>query len=183
MIEQSLLRRFWWAIPIIVLLAANSILFLVLNGRTADRDQWRDRAVAEEKAHQQSVTNFRSATAEAQRQAQANVARVKAEQAAITERTKNDYQAQLAAVDARYERVRAQLAARTDLSSTDLAPVSIASDATCRAYAGADCDTLLARLMVAEKQAVQLVALQDWVRKQSLVKNAPEAEPSANPAD
>ncbi len=173
MIEQSLLRRFWWAIPIIFLLAANAILFLVLNARTADRDEWRDRAVAEEKAHQQSVENFRVATAEAQRQAQANVIRVKAEQAAITERTKNDYQAQLAAVDARYDRVRAQLAARTDLGSADLAPVSIASDATCRAYAGTDCDTLLARLMVAEKQAVQLISLQDWVKRQGAVKVVP----------
>ena len=176
MIETSLLRRFWWAIPIIVLLAANSILFLVLNGRTADRDQWRDRAVAEEKAHQQSVANFRAATVEAQRQAQANVARVKAEQTAITERTKNDYQAQLAAVDARYDRVRAQLAARTDLSSTDLAPVSVASDATCRAYAGTDCDTLLARLAVAEKQTQQLIALQGWVTAQTGINANPTTE-------
>ena len=173
MTEVSLLRRYWWAIPIIVLLAANSILFLMLNGRTADRDQWRDRAVAEEKAHQQSVANFRSATAEAQRQAQANVGRVKAEQAAINERTKNDYQARLADVDARYERVRLQLAARTDLRGSDPAPVSIASDATCRAYAATDCDTLLARLMAAEKQAVQLVALQDWVKRQAAVKVEP----------
>ena len=173
MIKQSILRRFWWAIPIIVLLAANTILFLVLNSRTADRDEWRDRATAETKAHQQSVENFRVATAEAQRQAQANVARVKAEQAAITERTKNDYQARLADVDARYDRVRAQLAARTDLSSSDAAPVSIASDATCRAYAGTDCDTLLARLMAAEKQAVQLISLQDWVRRQAAVKMEP----------
>ena len=173
MSEVSLLRRYWWAIPIIVLLAANSILFLVLNGRTADRDHWRDRAAAEAKAHQQTVTNFRAATAEAQRQAQANVARVKAEQAAITERTKNDYQARLADVDARYDRVRVQLAARIDLRSSNPAPVSIASDATCRAYAGTGCDTLLARLMAAEKQTAQLIALQVWVRDQVAVKVDP----------
>ncbi|GLV22025.1 hypothetical protein TomMM35A_18780 [Sphingobium sp. TomMM35A] len=173
MTETSLLGRYWWAIPIIVLLAANSILFLVLNSRTADRDQWRDRATAEERAHKQTVANYRAASAEAQRQAQANVARVKADQAAITERTVNDYQARLAAVDARYERVRAQLAARTDLRSSDAAPVSIASDATCRAYAGTDCDGLLAKLRVAERQAWNLVALRKWVQEQAAVKVEP----------
>ena len=173
MSDQSLLRRFWWAIPIVVLLAANAILFLTLNARTADRDEWRDRAVAEEEAHQQSVENFRVATAEAQRQAQANVVRVKAEQAAITERTKNDYQARLADVDARYDRVRAQLAARTDLSSTDVAPVSIASDATCRAYGGGSCDDLLAKLAIAERQAWNLVALRQWLTDQAAVKVEP----------
>lgn len=173
MIEQSLLRRFWWAIPIFVLLAANAILFLTLNARTADRDEWRDRAVAEEKAHQQTVTNYRAASAAAQQAATANVERVKAEQAAITERTKNDYQAQLAAVDARYDRVRAQLAARTDLRSADAAPMSIASDATCRAYGGGSCDDLLAKLAIAERQAWNLVALRQWVADQAAVKVEP----------
>lgn len=173
MTDISLFPRYWWAIPIVALLAASVVLLLMLNTRTADRDQWRDRATAEEQAHAQIVANYRTASAEAQRQAQANVARVTAEQAAITERTKNDYQARLADVDARYERVRAQLAARTALRSSDPAPVSIASDATCRAYAGTDCDTLLARLMAAEKQTAQLIALQVWVRDQVAVKVDP----------
>ncbi|EPR14184.1 hypothetical protein M527_29155 [Sphingobium indicum IP26] len=180
MTELSLLRRYWWAIPIIVLLAANSVLFLVLNSRTADRDQWRDRATAEERAHKQTVANYRAASAEAQRQAQANVARVKADQAAITERTVHDYQARLAAVDARYERVRAALAARTDLRSPDPAPVSITSDATCRAYGGTSCDGLLAKLRIAERQAWNLINLREWVAQQAAVKaNFP---PSAYPA-
>lgn len=169
----SLLRRYWWGIPIIVLLAANAILFLVLNGRTAYRDQWRDRSTAEEKAHKQTVANYRAAAAHAQRQAQANVARVKADQAAITERTVHDYQARLAAVDARYERVRRQIASQASLRSTDLAPVSIASEATCRAYAGTDCDGLLAKLRIAERQAWNLVALRKWAQEQAAVKVEP----------
>ena len=180
MIKTSLLRRYWWAIPIILLLATVAVLVLILNGRTADRDRWQQRATVEEQNHRQTVENYRAASAEAQRQAQENVARVKANQAAITERTANDYKARLAAVDARYERVRAQLAARTDLRSSDLAPVSIASDATCRAYGGTDCDTLLARLMVAEKQAQQLIGLQDWVRQQAAVPVEPVSA-AANP--
>ena len=173
MTELSLLRRYWWAVPIIVLLAANAILFLVLNTRTADRDQWRDTAKAEKAAHDQTVSNYRSASAKAQAAAQANVARVKAEQTVITERTKNEYQARLADVDARYDRVRAQLAARSDLGSSDPAPVSLTRDATCRAYGGGSCDDLLAKLRIAERQAWNLVALRQWVVDQAAVKVEP----------
>ncbi|QPI73946.1 hypothetical protein [Sphingobium sp. Cam5-1] len=173
MIEASLLRRFWWAIPMVGLLSAAVILSLKLEARTADRDQWRTTAKAEKSAHDQTVANYRAASAKAQREAEANVERVRAEQAQITERTKNDYQARLADVDARYERVRVQLAARTDLRSSDPAPVSVASDATCRAYAGTDCDGLLATLRIAERQAWNLVALRKWVADQAAVKVEP----------
>jgi len=108
--------------------------------------------------------------------AAANVKRVQADQAAITERTVNDYQARLADVDARYERVRTALAARTDLRSSDAAPMSIASNATCRAYGGADCDGLLAKLRIAERQAWNLIALRRWVAEQSQVDNQKEFE-------
>ena len=173
MIEAGLIRRYWWALPMVLLAAALVFTLLKLEARTADRDKWQAQAAAEKRAHEQTEANIRAASAEAQRQAQANVERVKAEQAAITERTVDDYQARLAAVDARYERVRAQLAARTDLSSSDTAPVSIASDATCRAYAGTDCDGLLAKLRIAERQAWNLVALREWTADQALVKATP----------
>lgn len=173
----ALLRAHWKLIGLALLLAVIGVLLLKLEARTADRDKWQTRAVAEEQAHKQTVANYRAASDEAQRQAQANVARVKAAQAAITERTVNDYQARLAAVDARYERVRRQIATQAHLSSSDPAPMSIATDATCRAYAAADCDTLLSRLMVAEKQAVQLIALQSWVRDQAAVKVEPVERP------
>ncbi|KFG90717.1 hypothetical protein BV98_001429 [Sphingobium herbicidovorans NBRC 16415] len=169
MIELSTLRRFWWAIPMAALTIGLMVVLLVLEARTDDRDRWRTQAGDEKRAHEQTVANYRAASAEAQRQAAANVERVKAEQTKITERTVNDYQARLADVDARYERVRRQIAAQAYSSSTDLAPVSVTSAATCRAYGGTDCDTLLARLKAAERQAEQLIGLQDWVRQQAAV--------------
>ena len=163
----DLARRFWWVPVIAALVVAVALLAMKADLRTAERDKARTDFAAEQQAHQQTIANYRTASAEAQRQAAANVERVKAEQAQITERTLNDYQARLAAVDARYERVRAELVARTDLSGSDLAPVSIASDATCRSYAGTDCDGLLAKLAIAERQAWNLVALRKWVEEQA----------------
>lgn len=159
-------------ILILLLVLANSRLDL----RTIERDQARDHAKSEALAHAQTVANYRKAAAAAQTAADRNVDRVRTEQAAITERTQNDYQARLAAVDARYDRVRAQLAARPDLRSSSLAPLSIASEATCHAYGGGDCDALLAKLAIAERQAENLVALRQWVRNQALVVVTPDPE-------
>ncbi|MGW8201912.1 hypothetical protein ACWGM0_05105 [Sphingomonas bisphenolicum] len=158
-------------ILIVLLFAMDSRLDL----RTIERDQARLQAKQSEQAHARTIESYRSASAAAQQSAERNVARVAAEQAAITKGTVHDYQARLAAVDARYERVRAQLAARSDLRSPNLAPVSIASDATCRAYGGGDCDALLAKLAIAERQAENLVALRQWVRSQAraIVETAP----------
>ena len=173
----AFLRRNWPLLAIAATAVALAVALLKLEARTAERDRWQTQAAAEKQAHEQTVANYRAASAEAQRQAKVNVERVKAEQAQITERTVNDYQARLADVDARYDRVRAQLAARSDLRSSDAAPMSIASDATCRAYAGADCDGLLAKLRIAERQAWNLVALRKWVTDQALVKVEPEPLP------
>lgn len=173
----DLFRRFWWAPVMAGLLVALIINGMRLEVRTAERDKWQTQAAAEKKAHEQTVANYRTASAAAQRQAQANVDRVKAQQAQITERTRHDYQTRLADVDARYERVRVQLAARTDLRSSDAAPVSIAADATCRAYGGGSCDELLAKLAIAERQAWNLVALREWVKRQAAV----EVEPVTSP--
>ena len=164
----------WWREGVIAaLVVAIALVAMKADIRTAERDKARSDFASEQQAHKQTVINYRAASAEAQQQAAANVARVKADQAAITERTVNDYQTRLANVDARYDRVRAQLAARTDLRSADAAPMSIASDATCRAYAGTDCDGLLAKLRVAERQAWNLVALRRWAREQAAVKVEP----------
>ena len=169
----AFLRRYWPHLALATMAVALAFTLLKLETRTAERDSWQTRATAEKQAHEQTVANYRAASAEAQRQAKVNVERVKAEQAKITERTVNDYQARLADVDARYDRVRAQLAARTDLSGSDPAPVSIARDATCRAYGGGSCDELLAKLRIAERQAWNLIALRKWATDQALVKVEP----------
>lgn len=152
-------------ILIVLLFAAGSRIDL----RTIERDNARAQVRMEQQAHAETVKNYRAAAAFAQEAADRKVARVTAEQAAITKRTSDDYQARLADVDARLLRARAQIAARTDLRSTNLAPVSIASAATCEAYGGGDCDALLAKLAIAERQAENLVALRQWVRDQARV--------------
>ena len=168
----------WWREGLIAaLIVAVALLAMKVEVRTAERDSARTSFAAEQQAHHQTIANYRAASAEAQRQAADNVKRVTAEQAQITERTKNEYQARLADVDARYDRLRTQLAARADLRSSDPAPVSLASDATCRAYAGTDCDGLLAKLRIAERQAWNLIALRQWVNEQAAVKVDPVASP------
>ncbi|KKW92238.1 hypothetical protein [Sphingobium chungbukense] len=171
----ALARRFWWAPVIIGLMVALALTSMKVDVRTAERDKARTDFAAEHQAHRQTEANYRAASAEAQRQAARNVKRVEAEQIAITERTVNDLKSHYADVDTRYERVRAELAARADLRSSDPAPVSTASDATCRAYAGTDCDGLLAKLRIAERQAWNLIKLREWAAEQAAVK----AEPSA----
>lgn len=164
----------WWREGLIAALAVGiALLTMKVEVRTAERDTARTGLAAEQQAHKQTVVNYRTASAEAQRQAADNVQRVKAEQAQITERTRNEYQARLADVDARYDRVRAQLSARADLGSSDPAPVSLARDATCRAFGGGSCDDLLAKLAIAERQAWNLVALRQWVADQAAVKAEP----------
>lgn len=133
------------------------------------RDQARDRLSVEHQAHVQTILNYRKASAAAQAAADQNVARVLAQQTALTRRIDHEYQASLDTADARLRGVRAQLAAQPHLRSADLAPLSITREATCRAYAGTDCDGLLAKLATAERQAWNLIALRAWVEAQAEV--------------
>lgn len=155
-----------------VILTLSVLLFAVnsrLDLRTIERDQARADVRAEVLAHKHTVANYRAASAIAQVDADRNVARVTAAQATITKEITDDYEKRLAAVDARYSRVRAQIAAKTDLGSADAAPVSLTRDATCAAYGGGSCDALLAKLAVAERQAENLVGLRAWVSAQAQV--------------
>lgn len=176
MIQGRFYRWLCAGIVLAVLVASLFMLSSKIELRTIERDQARAQTKAEQRAHVQSILNYRKAAAAAQIAADRNVARVEGEQAAITKGTVDDYQARLAAVDARLQRVRAQIAAQTNLGSADLAPVSLASAATCRAYGGGDCDALLAKLAVAERQAENLVALRKWVRGQARVIVTPDSQ-------
>ena len=163
----------------IALLVACVVIFALnakLDLRTIERDNARAEASAEKKAHAETVAGYRAASAAAQLAAAKNVERVVADQAAITERISDDYEARLADVDARYERVRTQAAAQAHSGSTDLAPMSLASAATCQAYAGGSCDQLLTKLRIAERQAWNLIALREWVRSQAGVAVNPPAQ-------
>lgn len=165
--------RFYAAIAgsfvVLGLIVTVFVLSSKIEVRTIERDQARADRDAHRNAHALTILNYRNASAAAQQAAQRNVERVAAEQAAITKGKVDAYEKRLADVDARLVRARAQIAARTDLRSTSLAPVSIASAATCEAYGGGDCDALLAKLAIAEKQAWNLTELRDWVREQASV--------------
>lgn len=137
-----------------------------------DRDKWRDRAGAEKLAHETTVTNYRAAAAEAERIMAANVARVKAEQAAISERTIDELETARASADARYRRLLAS-AAEADTRRAADADLSAATDAACLAYGAARCDELPAKLRAAQDNTDQLIALQDWVREQALIVTSP----------
>lgn len=150
-------------ILLVLLFAANSRNDLL----EIERDQARDQVKVERQAHVQSILNWRKASEAAQLAADRNVERVAAEQAAITGQKEKSYEARLADVDARLRRVRAETAARADLRSADLAPVSVAGEAACQAYGGASCDGLLAKLAIAERQAANLIELRAWAREQA----------------
>lgn len=86
-------------------------------------------------AHLETIANFIDASAEAERQAEANAARVKAEQEKITDATLDDLRSDHAALRARFDRLRARDAASADPRGADPAGLPGAGDAAGRAAA------------------------------------------------
>jgi hypothetical protein len=138
----------------------------------ASADEWE----AEFNAFVIDVAAKQRAAAEADR---ANIARVKAEFAALNERTVDDYEARLAGSAAAAERLRNRLAraeaepAPQGGSLGSAAGVPGTYTARCQAFGAADCDGLLRGLPVvlAEAQANtdKLVALQRYVAGSTLI--------------
>ena len=162
-----------------IALGAAALLWLVHS-----RDHWRDEARAndslyrtEQAAHAATVANYRAAAEQARREDAENLARVKAEQAQINERTANDFESRIAAVRASAQRLREQAgAAAADPGSGGAAPVPDVSTAS----GGADQATGENGLprsdrLIATEQAIQLDELIKWVRAQAQV------EPGASP--
>ena len=73
----------------------------------------------------------------------------------------------------RYRRLLAS-AAEADTSRAADPDLSAVTDAACRAYAGADCAGLPAKLKAAQDNTDQLIALQAWVAGQAVVVTSPE---------
>ncbi|GAA0760695.1 hypothetical protein FHS52_001105 [Erythromicrobium ramosum] len=84
-------------------------------------------------AHLGTITNYIDASDEAQRQAKANVARVEAEQEAVTYEVTRNLRSDLAAVSARFDRLRARNAAAGDPGRANPAGLPEARDAAGRA--------------------------------------------------
>lgn len=157
------------ALSLLVLFAVQSCR---LERMSDKKDKAEARAAATQLAFDTTVAGYRAAAKAAQQQAEANVARVMAERDAISERKMDELQITRSHADARYRRLLAQAAAADSRRAGD-ADLSAFADATCRAYAGAACDELPARMKAAQDNTDQLLALQDWVRAQAAVATTP----------
>ncbi|AHE52652.1 hypothetical protein [Sphingomonas sanxanigenens] len=157
----SVFKRFWWAIPMLALFVALLVTRGTLAGVKAERD-------AEKAAHTQTVVNYRRAAAEAEASDQANARRVETQQKEITDAVSTDYQSQLAAVRARYERLqsasRPDPGGRASPSVPGVPPTAGGSDA-----AAPQAGLPAADALTATEQALQLQALQEWARRQAAV--------------
>ncbi len=144
-------------------------------------------------AHLGTITNFIDASDEAQRQAEANVIRVRLDQEAITHEVTRDLRSDLAAVTARFDRLR-RAAARTDPGRADAAGLPGSGNAPGRAAGAAPdqdlrvagdltpqplCPAGLVCLTIDEAEEASRDAhnhdrLIDWVFGQSAVRFSPE---------
>ncbi len=177
----------WQGIAGLVLAGAFALLLLIQKGETR---HWRRQSVQYEQLYRAgevalagTIANYRAAAATARAADQANLTRVAAAQAAITERTADDYQNRLAAARvlapadaADVERLRRQDApAAADPGARRAAPVPGLSAAPGGAAQAAG-EARLSRLpslklgtgdaLTATEQAIQLDELIKWVRRQ-----------------
>ena len=123
---------------------------------------------AERARYEQQVSDYRAAYEKARADALTAARDVETQQERITHEVSADYQARLADVRARYSRLLAQANADSrDTGASDLPGVSDAARRTddSPAYCGLSLETRL----VASEQALQLMALQDWLRGQVAV--------------
>jgi hypothetical protein len=152
-----------------------------------DRKQWKSTAtnrqaqlVAEKSAHATTVANYRAAADRARRLDAENIARVKAEQTAINERTSHEFEARIAAARAHAERLRRQpTGSAANPGSAGATPVPGVPAASGRAprTAGEDGLSVTDRL-IATEQAIQLDELIKWVKRQAGVDVGNEASPA-----
>ena len=123
-----------------------------------------------------TVADTRAAAAAARAADQANIARVAAEQRAINERTKDEFETRLAAARARAaalaERVRIDAGAAADPGAGRAAPMS-SLPASARSAAEGAGENRLPRSdrLIATEQAIQLDELIKWVLRQVKVDN------------
>lgn len=142
-----------------------------------DRNHWKSEAgirqqqLAQTKAaFDQTVAGYRTAAAQARAADAANAARVKAEQAAINERTANEFETRIAAARADAERLRRYTAAAADSGDGGRAPVPSLPAPTGGAAQSAGQDGLPdTDKLIATEQAIQLDELIKWVRAQAAV--------------
>jgi hypothetical protein len=144
-----------------------------------DRNRWKAKTThyaqllaGERAAHSATEANYRAAADRARRQAAENAARVKSEQGAINQRSRDEFQTRIAAARALAERLRPNPhAASTNPGDFRTSPVPGLSAAAGRTAQAAGEDRLPdADRLTATEQAIQLEALIAWVRQQAEVR-------------
>ena len=157
-------------------LAVLLCLGLLLTLQKSETRHWRKQSGqyeqlyrGEQAAFATTVANYRSA-AEATRAAdRANAERVAADQRAINERTRNDFEARLAGARAAAQRLRSEArAAAADRRDSGTAAMSGLSAAAGRVAEAAGQDRFPDAL-IATEQAIQLDELIKWVRAQAAI--------------
>jgi hypothetical protein len=155
-----------------------SVILAILLGLTAYKaDHWHDTAVAnanlyhsEQAAHRQTVINYQNAAATARKADAANTARVKAEQTAINERTKSDYEARIAAARARADSLRPHAGPAANPGSPRTEDVPGAPGSSSGTPGATPKDGLSGDdRLIATEQAIQLDELIKWVNRNLVV--------------
>jgi hypothetical protein len=157
--------------------------WITIPGLRADLADTKASLVAEQAAHLGTVNAFLAASKQAQAEAEANVARVTAEQEHITDATLASYRADLGALRARFDRLRQQSRAPVHPGHADPAGLPGLPGAA-GGIAGAPAQDRLPAApalslddaLIASEQALQLQALIDWVAAQSAVRFTPEGD-------
>lgn len=160
-------------LKLVIALGCGLLLMLLVQ----DRNQWKAKTAhfaallsAERSAHAATVTNYRAAAERARMQDAANVARVKAAQGQINQRSEDEYESRIAAARAAAERLRRDPAAAADPGRGRGPAVPGLSAAAAGAAQAARKDGLSpADALTATEQAIQLDELIQWVRQQAEV--------------
>jgi len=162
------------SLKLVITIAAALMLALLV----ADRNRWKaktahysDLLAGERATHAATVASYRAAAERARQADAANAARVKASQAAINERTANDYETRIAAARASAGRLRRQAGTGADSGGGGTAPVPGLSASTPGTAQAAGQDGLSqSERLIATEQAIQLDELIKWVRQQHAVR-------------
>lgn len=164
MTALALLRRFWPAIPIIGLVIALMLTRNTLSSVKNDRDAWKA-------AHAQLKSDVRGKTAEAKAADAVHVIRVERDQSTVTQETDRDYQTQLADLRRRYDALRVRAGAAKTNPGGGGSPAVPSVPGTAGSADGAAAQEGLPPedALIASEQALQLDALQKWVRGQAAV--------------
>jgi hypothetical protein len=176
-------------------IAAAFTLLVMLTVQKLEAVHWKKQSEKYEQLYQEeqaafatTVANYRVAEAQAQLADQANSNRVAAEQAAINQRTANEYENRLAAARADAAKLssgRLRIGTQTAADPGDGGSASVPGlpAAAGRPGEAARQDGLPASdALTATEQAIQLDELIKWVRTQAAVDNNPEAVAS-HPGD